>query len=65
MDPLQQQMPQQPGMGMPAPMSPLPNLTSPMTTASSKNQGRLITAASQSKGRKTIIKNRIRGLKKK
>jgi hypothetical protein len=62
MDPTQ--MPQMPmGGGMGQPMSPLPNLTAPMSTANSKSQGRLISSVNQSKGKKAIIKNRMKKFK--
>ncbi len=62
MDP-NQQMPPMGGQPMGQPMSPLPNLTAPMTTANSKNQGRLITSVNQSKGKRAIIKNRMKKFK--
>jgi len=64
MDPLQQPMPQGQPQVPQGPMTALPNLMKPMSTADSKNQGRLITSANQPRGKKAIIKNRIKHLKK-
>lgn len=60
---LNQQMPMGGMQSTGQPMSPLPNLMTPMSTANSKNQGRLISSVNQSKGKKAIIKNRMKKFK--
>lgn len=44
-------------------MDQLPNLTKAMTTANSNNSGRLISSVNQSKGKRVIIKNRLKRYK--